>query len=112
MGWGIRIPCHKRIEARDGEPVPRATCDRYEDPTDEEIAADEAEWERIAADSERKMRAVGPLVKRIKRENKGRSNRGVEECPCCKGKLHWTIAGYNGHVHMRCETDDCIAFME
>jgi hypothetical protein len=31
---------------------------------------------------------------------------------CGTGKLHWRIAGYNGHVAARCDTDDCINFIE
>lgn len=34
------------------------------------------------------------------------------ECPVCKGKLHLSQSDYNGHVHARCETTDCINFME
>ena len=38
---------------------------------------------------------------------------GILECPKCKGRLHWTRAiAYNGHVHARCETEDCLAWME
>lgn len=38
---------------------------------------------------------------------------GIEECPVCKGKLHWSRAiGYNGHVHAKCETPDCLAWTE
>lgn len=38
--------------------------------------------------------------------------REVIECPVCKGKLHLSQAAYNGHVHAKCETEDCVAFME
>lgn len=36
----------------------------------------------------------------------------VVECPACKGRLHLSIAAYNGHVHGKCETDGCVAWME
>jgi hypothetical protein len=113
-GWGIRVPCRKEVEVRDGRPVERAHCDLYEEPTAEEIAADEAEWEAIAAKSDRQMKAVEPLVLQIKRDNERVSATGVADCPACggAGKLRWGIVGYNGHVHMRCETEDCISFME
>jgi hypothetical protein len=38
---------------------------------------------------------------------------GEMECPVCKtGKLRYSRAAYNGHVHARCSTDDCVAWME
>jgi hypothetical protein len=38
--------------------------------------------------------------------------REIVECPACKGRLHLAQSSYNGHVHARCETDACVAFME
>jgi hypothetical protein len=38
---------------------------------------------------------------------------GVMDCPVCKtGKLQYSRATYNGHVHARCSTADCVAWME
>lgn len=38
---------------------------------------------------------------------------GVITCPICgTGKLRYSRAGYNGHVHARCSTDGCVAWME
>ena len=37
---------------------------------------------------------------------------GVVECPICKGQLHLSQSAYNGHVWGKCETADCIAWME
>lgn len=38
---------------------------------------------------------------------------GEMECPVCKtGKLRYSRAAYNGHVHARCSTDGCVAWME
>ena len=34
------------------------------------------------------------------------------ECPECKGKLHLSQSGYNGHVHGICETANCVRWME
>jgi hypothetical protein len=34
-------------------------------------------------------------------------------CPVCNaGRLHFTRAGYNGHVHAHCTTGGCVAWME
>lgn len=37
---------------------------------------------------------------------------GVIECPACHGRLHWGRARTNGHVHARCETAGCLAWMQ
>lgn len=34
------------------------------------------------------------------------------ECPVCKGRLHLSQAASNGHVHGKCETKDCLSWME
>jgi len=36
----------------------------------------------------------------------------VLECPICKGRLHLKQSALNGHVHGRCETADCLHWME
>lgn len=36
----------------------------------------------------------------------------VIECPACKGRLHLSQAACNGHVRARCETADCVNFVE
>lgn len=43
--------------------------------------------------------------------NKNKGTKGEIECPKCKGKLHYTISGYNGHVWGKCETENCLAWM-
>jgi len=39
------------------------------------------------------------------------SAKGTIECPKCKGVLHYTISGYNGHVWGKCEKEDCLRWM-
>jgi len=34
------------------------------------------------------------------------------ECPQCKGVLEYTVSSYNGHIHGRCKTDDCLSWMQ
>lgn len=41
------------------------------------------------------------------------SGAGVMACPVCKtGKLRYSRAGYNGHVHGACSTENCVRWME
>lgn len=38
---------------------------------------------------------------------------GVMDCPVCgTGKLQYSRAAYNGHVHARCSTAGCVSWME
>lgn len=38
---------------------------------------------------------------------------GTIPCPVCNsGSLMYSRATYNGHVHARCTTKDCVAWME
>jgi hypothetical protein len=90
------------------QPECQSNCDKYEEPTAEEIAADE-EWMRQRMEMHRK---VGEVIIPIRKEYKGRSGNGTITCPCCGGNLHWSISGYNGHMHGRCETAGCVSWME
>lgn len=62
----------------------------------------------------RQMTLVSPVVKAWRSWTK--QNRvGKEEviqCPVCQGKLHLSQAAYNGHVWGKCETADCVSWME
>lgn len=41
------------------------------------------------------------------------SGAGVMDCPVCKsGKLQYSCASVNGHVHARCSTAGCVAWMQ
>lgn len=60
------------------------------------------------ADILKVLNAIAPWRK----ANKGKSATDVRECPVCGGRLHLRIAACNGHVHAKCETLDCVAWME
>lgn len=53
-----------------------------------------------------------PLIDEIKKKYKGRNVRGCVDCPVCGGKLNFSHAAINGHVHGKCETENCISWME
>lgn len=41
------------------------------------------------------------------------SGAGEMDCPVCKtGRLRYSRAAYNGHVHAACSTDNCVRWME
>lgn len=111
-GSAYRIPCRRIVDAH-GRKVrdelgPPGTCDKYEDPTPEEVAEYEAAIEALIARSEKSI----PVMLKVKKEHEGKDWKGVEPCPVCGGNLHLSHAAYNGHVWGKCETKDCLAWME
>lgn len=85
-----------------------APCERLRRPTPDEIAAHD-EW--ITARLNR-ISVVMLGIKPWRDAHKGQSAAEVIECPACKGRLHLSIAAYNGHVHGQCETPDCVRWVE
>lgn len=114
-GCALRIPCHlpERFAARfnerqRSEQDQRGTCDKFELPSDEEIAKHEAE---IKAVIERHMR-MEPFIRDMRMKHRKDGFRGIVECPVCKGKLHFTVSNYNGHTSGRCESENCVNYIE
>lgn len=101
-GWARSLPCYYSERG-----VPK-TCPKFEPITAEDIAERESAIERSMA----RLMATGPLVAEIKKKHKGKDWAGTETCPVCQGVLHMSHAKYNGHVHAKCETENCIAFTE
>jgi hypothetical protein len=91
----------------------KATCEKFEDPTDEEIAAYQIETTKLIADAAVVMTAVND----IKKKTRG-SWGGTIKCPVCGGKLHVSIhaferiEGPQKHAHVACETKECVRYME
>ena len=119
-----RAPClqeYKSHERVDGKMVPiwkpwhrapgeEMTCPKFRPPTDEEIAADDADTQSVLD----RMRVVMTVVSKWRTWTKSHrvAKQGVIECPACKGRLHLSQAAYNGHVWGKCETKDCVSWME
>ena len=97
----MRTPCFKEHKTD-------VKCDLYEEPSAEEIAA----FEKMIAEQIRQMDAVEPLISAAKKKFKNKGGQEVVECPVCKGKLHLSVASVNGHCWGKCETPDCLAWME
>ena len=45
-----------------------------------------------------------------------RKGLGGSDCiPCpmeCGGRLYYSVSGYNGHMHAKCDTEGCVSWME
>lgn len=86
----------------------RGTCQKYTEPTTDEIKAYDAEVEAYT----KRFLLTLPLIKRIKNEHNGTDWAGTVTCPVCHQRLYMTHAAYNGHVWGNCETEGCLKWME
>lgn len=99
-----KFPCF-----REGQALP---CEKRHFPTPEEVAAEVAEHE---ARSERLLAGIKAASEDAKKQGfkKGNGGRGVVDCPVCKtGQLHYSVAGYNGHIWGGCTTKGCVRWMQ
>ncbi len=99
------MPCHAKWNLHG------AVCEKCEYPTPEEIAAKDEQHKRSFEGIMLARKAIvehcgGPWKKGMP------GLCGSLECPCCKGILRFSRAGYNGHVHAHCETKGCVSWME
>jgi hypothetical protein len=104
-GKGFALPCLKDPEG--------LHCDKLSFKSHDEITAEIEEVNRRFENIGKARAAIvdhcgGPW----KRGMGGTS--GVIDCPACGGSktLHFSRAGYNGHVHAGCETANCVRWME
>ena len=100
INWGPCIEGHTL-------PEPKAHCPHWIRRTREqgEARAD------IVEKSEREMELVMPVVAEW-RKRPPFEKRETIKCPACGGKLHLSQSSYNGHVWGKCETADCVSWME
>jgi len=94
-------------------PEQTGRCESKVYPTAEEIAEDDRQMaERFANIGKAREAIVVDCGGPWKRGMGGSS--GAIDCPVCDGveTLQYSRAGYNGHVHARCATDDCVSWME
>jgi hypothetical protein len=89
-------------------------CALYEDPSEEDVKAWQEETDRIIANGHERYRLLQPLLDRVREKYRGRDMQGHATCPVCgqKGKLTIAHVARNGSLHVFCETENCVRFME
>jgi hypothetical protein len=111
-GWVFLQPCKIATDPHALNVIqelgPQGTCDKFELPSAEEVRAENEAMETHF----KQFQLTLPLIERIKREHKDEDWQGVEVCPVCQGRLHLSITAYNGHVWGKCDTEDCLSWME
>ena len=99
-GWVKRAPCNIFHETY-------ITCERFAEPTQAELDAEKAEWDKVL----KRITTVMPVVNEW-RNKEPIGKQEIIECPACQGKLHLSQSDYNGHIHGKCETEGCVSWME
>lgn len=104
-GWGLMLPCWTST-MKHASDVQKVKCEKYQAPTDAEIAQEKAESDAYMA----KFMLVMPFVSEWRKKlPKGKSE--VVVCPACSGRLKLSQSSYN-HVWGACETEGCVRWME
>lgn len=103
FGWVKKVPCLRTNETD-------ASCPAAEYPTVEEERQREADLERRMDEFIAVLTVVRPAIE-ARHEATGEWA-GSLDCPKCSKPLHWRKAQSNGHIHARCETEDCVSWME
>lgn len=99
-----KMPCF-----REGVDVP---CEKRHFPTDDEVAAE------VAAIRERSRRlnvALSAVSEDAAKRGfkQGSGGRAEVPCPVCTtGSIIYSVASYNGHIHGRCSTAECVWWMQ
>lgn len=108
-GGGLGLPCLKHL----GEHLPKQDCPQAVYPTvaeaEQELADREQSWRNICTAREAIVVHLGEPWK-----NGMAGSGGIIDCPVCKAEksLHFSRAGYNGHIHAKCATANCVSWME
>lgn len=105
FGWIVALPCLPREVDKEyaREVVP---CALREFPAEAEVAAEEEQADKA-------IKFIDDAIT-LCRENAG-GKRGVSgsvPCPACGSSLQYSISAYNGHIHGRCATPDCLSWMQ
>ena len=76
-------------------------CDKQQFRTDKEVEQELIEIEDISVIAFVALAKIAEL----------KENSGIIECPKCKGKLRYTRHS-NGHVWGKCETENCLSWLQ
>lgn len=107
------MPFDQRPCFRERGETTRCGCDLVEYPTAEEIeAADKEMAKRFENICKARLAIVDSCGGPWKRGMPGVSGR--INCPVCSAarSLNFSRSSYNGHIHAKCDSDDCVSWME
>lgn len=101
----LKLPCHGPTPI--DERYDPQTCEKYTPHTSEQLDEEDAYVDRILKGTRLARKEI------VKHIEAGGSDQGLIECPVCKtGKLSYSRARINGHIHAGCSTPECVRWME
>lgn len=105
-GYLLKVPCFGP-DGFDGRSMPGGVCESYSPLTEDEIRAEEERIDsHIAA-----LRTVQKAI-REKCASEGVWQGSVPCALCQVGTVRFSMARVNGHVHGKCSTPGCLAWMQ
>lgn len=108
FGWAARLPCFL-----DTQEVCTAICPSRQFPSREQAEKEVSDSE---AATSRTLSVLRSAHEHAKNNGLGKGHGGAGSIPCpipnCKGKIQYTVASYNGHMHGRCDSGNCVSWME
>lgn len=96
---GVSLPCLRA----DG----KTACSKWEEPGDGELLAAEEDLKRLLLRLEQAL----PWINAMKAKFPNGTHREIDTCPVCGKTIAFRIAS-NHHMAARCETENCITFIE
>ena len=110
--WASRILLECEEDAR-AEPLWNITESEFFEIMSVQDAEKEADERIVIMERGIKARHAAKDDAKSKGYGKGHGGYGAVDCPCCEGgKLQYSVASYNGHMHGRCTTKGCVSWME
>lgn len=94
-GWGLRLPCLSWNKST-------LTCDRRQEPTEEQVKSFLEEFERH----------TGYVTQALRLIESQKGDSGKVACPRCGNTIHWSRSPRNKHLHLRCSTPKCVSMMQ
>ena len=105
LGWATRLPCLPSIRKLCSATV---SCEKFEAITALEAKAHEEDVLAMLEKAKEFDQLIGELKAKFGKQSAG----GTCPCPVCGGTVVFRVSGYNGHVALHCDGEDCVSMME
>lgn len=108
LGFKLARPCICSLAKDSGKPI--AVCEKFRERTTESAV----DYANTVEKSMEQFLTTLPWIGKIKEQCQGKKTdqQGIDTCPVCSKRIGWSWTPDNGHMSARCETEDCVNFIE